>query len=181
MLAGNPTDDDKSRFVFRPCRNLQQIRVFPEQLRIGEVDAVLIEVSHAFLWVELECHNGIENIPFLEERKYVIYRICLEIRTSRTGRNCANAPTRFLTVQSCANAHVFVAMIAFLEPNKISEKSRKPAKGLLRHNGLLCVGSRRLALFAVRENATVKSIFGLASVLTLIPQVNRLYQEKGSP
>ena len=142
---------------------------------------MLGKVLLAFQWVELECHNGIENIPFLEERKYVIYRICLEIRTSRTGRNCANAPTRFLTVQSCANAHVFVAMIAFLEPNKISEKSRKPAKGLLRHNGLLCVGSRRLALFAVRENATVKSIFGLASVLTLIPQVNRLYQEKGSP
>jgi hypothetical protein len=39
----------------------------------------------------------------------------------------------------------------------------------------------RAALFAVRVNAIVKLIFGLASVLTLTPQVSRQYQEKGKP
>jgi len=39
----------------------------------------------------------------------------------------------------------------------------------------------RAALFAVQINAIVMFIFGLASVLTLTPQVNRQYQEKGKP
>ena len=39
----------------------------------------------------------------------------------------------------------------------------------------------RAALFAVRVNAIVMFIFGLASLLTLTPQVNRQYQEKGKP
>jgi hypothetical protein len=64
--ASNPANDDKSRFVLDPHRNLQQIRVFPKSLRSIEVDAVFVEVSRAFLWVELESHNGIENIPFWE-------------------------------------------------------------------------------------------------------------------
>jgi len=80
VLAGNPADDDKPRFIFRPGRDLQQIRVFPEQLRIGEVDAVLAEVSRAFLWVELESHNGIENILFLEANKPAIWQKAPEIQ-----------------------------------------------------------------------------------------------------
>jgi len=40
---------------------------------------------------------------------------------------------------------------------------------------------RGLTLFTLRVNAIVMFIFGLASLLTLTPQVNRQYQEKGKP
>jgi hypothetical protein len=51
----------------------------------------------------------------------------------------------------------------------------------LRITGRQKQSEARAALFAIRVNAIIMFIFGLASVLTLTPQVNRQYQEKGNP
>jgi hypothetical protein len=51
----------------------------------------------------------------------------------------------------------------------------------LRITGRQKQSGARAALFAVQMNAIGMFIFGLASVLTLTPQVNRQYQEKGKP
>jgi hypothetical protein len=51
----------------------------------------------------------------------------------------------------------------------------------LRITGRQMQSEARAVLFAVPVNAIVSFIFGLASLLTLTPQANRQYQEKGKP
>jgi hypothetical protein len=108
VLTRNPADDDKSRFILDPRRDLQQIRVFPKSLHVIEVDAVLGEVSHAFLWVELESHNGIENIPFWEQNKAPIWRQSTEIQLlkqllsfSRLPKKAVRCKIAVLTLSRC--------------------------------------------------------------------------------
>jgi len=80
VLASNLADDDEPGVILDPRRDLQQIRVFPESLRVDEVNAMLGEVSRAFPWAELESHNGIENIPFWEQYKASIWQKSLGYR-----------------------------------------------------------------------------------------------------
>ncbi len=67
------------------------------------------------------------------------------------------------------------------KPDALWRGMRPISRLTLRITGRQKQSEARAALFAVRVNAIVMFIFGLASVLTLTPQVNRQHQEKGKP
>ena len=68
-----------------------------------------------------------------------------------------------------------------VEPLLIVSRTLSSRPITLRITGRQKQSEARAALFEVRVNAIVMFIFGLASLLTLTPQVNRQYQEKGNP
>ena len=65
MLPVNTPDYQKPRFINRQRRNLDQIGIIPERLRIDEIHTVLFTVRTALALVKLERRHGIENIPLL--------------------------------------------------------------------------------------------------------------------
>jgi len=48
--------DQKSGFILCLCRNLQEIRVIPQELRFPEIKPVLFLIQPAFFWVKFKFH-----------------------------------------------------------------------------------------------------------------------------
>lgn len=65
MPDADATNNQPPRLILCSGRDFQKIRILPQALRLDEIDAVLGEVAFALSRVKLECHMGIETIPFL--------------------------------------------------------------------------------------------------------------------
>jgi hypothetical protein len=50
----------------RPCRDFDPVNVLPQALRLNEVNAVLLPVRTALVWIEFEFHFYTKIIPVME-------------------------------------------------------------------------------------------------------------------
>ena len=75
MLPVDTPNHQKPRFINRYSRDLDQVRVVPDRLRLDEVDPVLFVVRTTFSLVKLKRQYGIKTIPLL-------------LRSQLPGRGC---------------------------------------------------------------------------------------------
>ena len=63
MPVADLANHHKSLFIFSSCGDLDALEVFPQGLRLNEVNAVFLQISLALGLIEVEFHIGIINIP----------------------------------------------------------------------------------------------------------------------
>jgi len=57
MLACDLSDDQKSGFIYRLHRNLNEINIIPKRLRLKKVYPVFFLVLVTLSWIEFEFHS----------------------------------------------------------------------------------------------------------------------------